>query len=163
MQIERGTFRVTPLDIALRGVLMKLDKDLRDNRAVVSYDKVSRDKLPTVSGDPERLGQVFEILIRNAVVHRGTADPRISVGVAPHPEGWLFSVRDNGPGLEPDYLERVFRPFERFNGNGFARVGPGLGLATCRIIVERHGGRVWAESQPGSGFTVFFTLPSLEE
>jgi signal transduction histidine kinase len=158
MQINRGTFQIVPLDIVLRGVLMKLDKELRDNRTMMSCDK-----MPPVSGDPDRLGQVFDILIRNALVHRGQAQPRISVVVQAHPEGWLFSVRDNGPGLEAAYLERIFQPFERLNGNGSDSIGPGLGLATCRIIVERHGGRVWAESEANAGFTVSFTLPRLEE
>ena len=136
----------------LRTVLARLDKELRSNDAKVSYDK-----LPRVSGDPDRLMQVFENLLRNALHHRGEAPPRIHITAEKQAEGWLFAVRDNGPGVEADYLESIFRPFERLHGR--QRPGPGLGLAVCRAIVERHGGRIWAESQAGAGSTFFFTLP----
>ena len=70
---------------------------------------------------------------------------------------WVFAVRDNGPGVEGAALERIFRPFERLKGGD--RTGAGLGLAISRAIVERHGGRMWAESKPGDGATFYFTLP----
>jgi signal transduction histidine kinase len=102
--------------------------------------------------------QVFEHLIRNALLHRGDAAPRIRIEAAPHDEGWLLTVRDNGPGIEASALERIFLPFERLKGKQLG--GAGLGLTTCRAIIERHGGRIWAESSPGDGATFCFVLPA---
>ena len=73
-------------------------------------------------------------------------------------DAWLFTVQDNGPGVETAYLESIFQPFVRLHGK--LKAGPGLGLATCRIIVERHGGRIWAESKAGAGAAFRFTLPA---
>jgi signal transduction histidine kinase len=153
LQIEKGSFRATAMEVLLRAVLAKLDKEIRDHEATVSYDK-----LPRVPGDPDRLMQVFENLLRNALRHRGQAPPRIHITAEKQAGGWLFAVRDNGPGVEPAYLETIFQPFERLSGK--ERPGPGLGLAICRAIVERHGGRIWAESNEGTGCTFFFTLPA---
>ena len=101
--------------------------------------------------------QVFEHLIRNALVHRGDARPQIHISACKRGQDWVFAVRDNGPGVDGTALERVFRPFERLKGG--ESTGAGLGLAISREIVERHGGRMWAESQVGDGATFFFTLP----
>ncbi len=84
--------------------------------------------------------------------------PRIDISACKQAEGWLFAVRDNGPGIEAAFLESIFTPFERLQHK--ERRGVGLGLAICRVIVERHGGRIWAESQPETGATLCFTLPS---
>jgi len=151
--IENGSFQPTPLNVALRTALARLDEEIRGNEATVAHDE-----LPRVSGDPDRLIQVFENLIRNALQYRGEASPRIGITAEKRGDGWLFSVRDNGPGIEADCLETIFKPFERLHGK--RHPGPGLGLAICREIVERHGGRMWAESKAGSGATFFFSLPS---
>jgi signal transduction histidine kinase len=153
LQTEEGSFQPTPLDVMLRTVLARLDKELRDNDATVTHDE-----LPRVTGNPDRLIQLFENLLRNAVRHRGESSPRVHVSVERQAEGWLFTVRDNGPGIDDACLESIFRPFERLRGPQLA--GPGLGLAICRAIVERHGGRIWAESKPGIGSQFFFTLPA---
>ena len=107
---------------------------------------------------PDRLMQVFEHLIRNALVHRGDAAPRVRIDAAPHDDGWQLTVRDNGPGIEPTALERIFLPFERLKGKQLG--GTGLGLTICRAIVERHGGKIWAESEPGEGAVFSFVLPA---
>lgn len=153
LQTDVASFQSTRMDVLLRSALKKLDKELRDSGAEVSYGE-----LPTVTGNLDRLTQVFEHLLRNALVHRGQAIPRIQIGADKQAEGWLFTVRDNGPGLEADSLERIFMPFERLQGR--ERPGAGLGLAICRAVVQRHGGRIWAESQAGSGATFRFTLPA---
>ena len=153
LQTEPASFQSTRLDVLLRSVLTKLDKELRACGA-----EVARGELPMVTGNPDRLLQVFEYLLRNALVHRGQAAPRIEIGAGKHVEGWLFTVRDNGPGVETALLESIFMPFERLPGK--PRPGAGLGLAICRAIVERHGGRIWAESQPEGGVTFCFTLPA---
>src|SRR5437016_3727754 len=153
LQIKKGSFQPTPMEVILRGVLARLDKEIRDREAHVSYDK-----LPRVPGDPDRLTQVFENLLRNALRHRGQAPPRIHITAETQADVWRFAVRDNGPGVEPAYLETIFKPFQRLPGK--ERSGPGLGLTICRAIVERHGGRIWAESNDGTGGTFFFTLPA---
>ena len=153
LQTEPSSFQLVRMDVILRLALAKLDPELRACEAEVEYGK-----LPAVTGNPDRLMQVFECLLRNAVDHRGRLAPRIRVGAAPHPEGWLFTVHDNGPGIEAASLETIFLPFERAPGKKPARAG--LGLAICRAIVERHGGRAWAESQPGKGAACSFTLPA---
>jgi light-regulated signal transduction histidine kinase (bacteriophytochrome) len=151
LQIDAGSFQSTRMDVLLRGVLARLDKEIRDNHAEITYDP-----LPRVSGNPDRLMQVLEHLLRNALRHRGPSAPRIHISAEKQAERWLFAVKDNGPGLEADCLESVFKPFERC---GKESTGPGLGLAICRVIVERHGGAIWAESNAVSGSTFLFTLP----
>jgi len=153
LQIERGAFRSTPMDVLLRAVLAKLDGELRDAGAQVSYGH-----LPRILGDPDRLMQVFESLLRNSIQCRGQNPPAIDITSEQRAGEWLFAVSDNGPGLEAAHLETIFRPFERLKGN--ERAGPGLGLTICRAIVERHGGRIWAESNAAGGATFCFTLPA---
>jgi signal transduction histidine kinase len=153
LQIRKESFQPAPLDVLLRAVLAKLDKELRANDA-----SVTKDKLPRVSGVPDRLMEVFENLLHNALRHRGQVPPQIRIAVERRAEDWLFTVRDNGPGIEAPYLDSIFRPFVRLHGA--QRAGPGLGLAICRVILERHGGRIWAESTDGAGSTFRFTLPA---
>lgn len=154
LQTGSRSFLLMPLGALLRNVLAKLDREIRVNGAEVTYDE-----LPRVSGDPDRLMQLFENLLRNALRHRGQAPPRIHISAATHAEGWLFALRDNGPGIEAANLESIFQPFRRVHSGEPA--GPGLGLAVCRAIVERHGGRIWAESRYGEGCTFLFTLPDV--
>lgn len=150
LQTNPASFQSAPMGVLLRSVLAKLSQDLRNCGAEVAYDD-----LPTVMGNPDRLMQVLENLLRNALIHRGHAAPHIDISAVRQAEEWLFSVRDNGPGVDAASLQKMFLPFERLQGPG-----PGLGLAICREIVERHGGRIWAESQPGRGTTFRFTLPA---
>lgn len=152
---DRG-FRPVPMDVLLRAAIARLQKEVRENQAEVTYDR-----LPRVSGDPDRLVQLLEHLLSNALRHRGPEPPRIHISAEKREGEWLFAVRDNGPGMEAGFLERIFNPFERLRGNRTG--GPGMGLATCRAVVERHGGRIWAESAPNQGSTFFFTIPALEE
>jgi signal transduction histidine kinase len=151
-QIDKGSFVLAPMDVMLRGELVRVGQELRENGAEVTYDD-----MPRIHCDPDRLQQLFEGLLRNALLHRGAAAPRIHISAEKQGETWLFGVRDNGPGIESAYLERIFEPFERLRGR--QAPGPGLGLTICRAIVEKHGGRMWAKSEPGKGATFFFTLP----
>lgn len=153
LQTASASFQSIRMDVLLRLVLTKLDRDLRACGAEVVCGE-----LPVVMGHPDRLMQVFENLLRNAFAYRGEAPPRIHVSAVRQGKEWLFAVRDNGPGVEPASLEAIFMPFERLAAAQGA--GAGLGLAICRLIVERHGGKIWAESQPGCGTTSFFTLPA---
>lgn len=152
LQTGVAPFQTIRTDVLLRSVLAKLDKELRESGADVLYGE-----LPTVTGNPDRLMQVFENLLRNALVHRGEVVPRIQISAGKQAEGWLFAIRDNGPGVEAASLDSIFLPFVRLQNK---ESGAGLGLAICRVIVERHGGRIWAESPAGSGATFCFTLPA---
>jgi two-component system, chemotaxis family, sensor kinase Cph1 len=155
LQIDPVSFQPTSMGVVLRSVLAKLKEELRHNDAEVTYGE-----MPRVLGSPDRLMQLLENLLRNAVQHCGAASPRVDISAERSPGGWLFAVKDNGPGVEADYLERMFKPFER--GQGGHRAGTGMGLAICRIIVERHGGKVWAESEAGGGTTLVFILPAAD-
>lgn len=153
LRIDAGSFQVAQIDVLLRLVLAKLRQELQAAGAEVTYDA-----LPRVSGNPDRLSQLLEILILNAIRHRGAEAPRIHVTAERQNGQWLFRIRDNGMGIEPAYLQRIFQPFERLRGK--SSPGPGLGLAIAKKIVEKHGGQIWAESQSGAGSTFFFTLPA---
>ena len=120
---------------------------------------LSHDELPTVAADPTQLTQLFQNLLANAIKY-GAAErpPRIHVTAVKRDGEWLFAVRDNGRGIAADDLERIFGMFQRLAVEGAPR-GTGIGLALCRRVVQRHGGRIWAESEVGQGSTFSFTFP----
>jgi len=124
--------------------------------------QIVRDRLPVVRGDQSLLTQLYQNLISNALKFRGATPPRIEVTVVKTHDGWELAVADNGIGLKPAYAEQVFLPFKRLHGRG-AYEGTGIGLAICRKTIERHGGRIWVESQPGRGARFKFTLPASEK
>jgi PAS domain S-box-containing protein len=119
---------------------------------------ISHGALPTVRAEPVQIGQLFQNLISNAIKYRGEAPPQISVTAEQQDGYWVFAVRDNGIGLAPDFVERIFVIFQRLHTRA-EYPGTGIGLAICKKIVERHGGRIWVESEPGDGATFYFTLP----
>jgi light-regulated signal transduction histidine kinase (bacteriophytochrome) len=121
---------------------------------------VARDGLPIVMGDPTQLRQLFQNLIANSIkFHRPDEAPRVRVAATPEHGRWAFSVSDNGIGIEPQYLERIFVLFQRLHSRA-DYPGTGIGLAICRKIVERHGGHIQVDSSPGEGTTFRFTLPA---
>jgi light-regulated signal transduction histidine kinase (bacteriophytochrome) len=119
---------------------------------------VSHDPLPTVMGDEMQLSQLFQNLVANALKFHRNTPPQVHVSAKRHQRAWQFSVRDNGIGIAPDYSERIFMIFQRLHSRS-EYPGTGIGLAICKKIVERHGGRIWVNSQPGTGATFYFTIP----
>ena len=115
------------------------------------------EEMPEVSGHEVHLTQLFQNLIANAVKYRREAPPEIHVDASQDGPDYVFSVKDNGVGIDPDQFQRIFGAFQRLHGREIP--GAGIGLATCRKIVEQYGGRMWVESEPGQGSTFFFTLP----
>lgn len=120
---------------------------------------ITCDPLPVVMANKKLLIILFEHLVVNALKFRSAAPPLIHVGVLSREDDWIFSVRDNGIGIAPQYFERIFQLFQRLHRRE-DYLGTGAGLSTCKKIVERHGGRIWLESTPGQGTTFFFTIPS---
>jgi signal transduction histidine kinase len=138
--------------LLLKNAIARLAPEIRASSGEISYAD-----LPKVTCDPDRMVQLFEHLLRNAIEHRGEAAARIGVSAREEGEEWIFAVADRGPGIDTGDLERIFRPFERLRKD---RKGAGMGLAISREIVAGHGGRIWAESAVGEGTTVYFTLPA---
>jgi chemotaxis family two-component system sensor kinase Cph1 len=139
------------METIVRSALARLDQEMRTAGGAATYNP-----LPRVTGDSDRLIELIENLVRNSLECAAAPPPEIRIDARQKEGDWLFSVTDNGRGVEPEYLEKIFLPFERLRANH----RPGLGLAICRVIVERHGGRIWAEPRSGSGLAVFFTLPA---
>ncbi|HDR9494609.1 TPA: PAS domain S-box protein [Burkholderia stabilis] len=138
------------LDSALNNLAVALEEAGAD---------VHRGLLPTVQAIPSQLALLFQNLLGNAVKFRRKDGPlRIRVGAEPCADGWLFRVEDNGIGIDAQYFERIFLIFQRLHTRR-DYPGTGIGLALCKRIVERHGGRIWVESEPGNGTTFLFTLP----
>jgi light-regulated signal transduction histidine kinase (bacteriophytochrome) len=127
---------------------------IEENGALVTHDP-----LPTVMADRPQLGQLFQNLIGNAIKFRGKEPPRVHISASRNGNGWTFSVRDNGIGIAAEYSERIFIIFQRLHGRQ-EYAGTGIGLAICKKIVERHGGRIWVESEVGKGATFYFILPA---
>jgi two-component system sensor kinase len=121
--------------------------------------KVTRDELPAVHGDPTQLLQLFQNLIGNAIKFRGERQPHVHITAEREDSKWLFKIRDNGIGMEPENYERVFLIFQRLH-NRESYAGTGIGLAVCKKTVEQHGGQIWVESELGQGSTFYFTLPA---
>jgi signal transduction histidine kinase len=112
--------------------------------------------LPAVTGDFEILTKVLRHLIGNAIAFCGAASPRVHISSRRVDRDWVFSVADNGPGVEPAFQGRIFEAFRRLHGKDYP--GNGLGLAFCKKAIEGHGGRMWVESTPGAGSTFYFTM-----
>jgi light-regulated signal transduction histidine kinase (bacteriophytochrome) len=105
-----------------------------------------------------QIGQVFQNLISNAIKFRGNEPPRIHISARQEGTEWIFAVRDNGIGMEQAFFDRIFIMFQRLHTRA-EYPGTGIGLAACKKIIERHGGVIWVESEPGKGSTFYFRLP----
>ena len=155
--VARGNYSIHsfPSASAVRFALANLDNNIRETGATVTVGD-----LPEIMGDRDRLAELFEHLIGNALKFRGPDPPAIEIAALRAPEGCLFSVKDNGIGILPKYRDRLFVPFRRLHGAEIP--GNGLGLAISKKIVEAHGGRIWIEDDGGSGVTFSFMLPGAD-
>ena len=148
-------FKRTRCEQVLSYTLQNLRGAIQENGAVVTHTP-----LPTVLADASQLGQLFQNLIGNAIKFCGNAPPRVHVSAERNGQEWTFAVQDHGIGIDPEHVDLVFEVFQRLHTEA-EYAGTGIGLAICKKIVERHGGRIWVESQVGSGSTFRFTIPVL--
>jgi chemotaxis family two-component system sensor kinase Cph1 len=146
-------FELTAVEKPLNKALNNLRTRIAESGAVITHDS-----LPTVMGDSTQLMQLFQNLIGNAIKFRSQEPPEIHIGAARLEDAWLFSVRDNGIGIDPRFAERIFVIFQRLHARD-EYPGTGMGLAICKKIVECHRGRIWVESELGCGATFYFTIP----
>jgi signal transduction histidine kinase len=149
---KREPFKLIDCHAILSQAIANLNVAIRENHAITTDDN-----LPTVTADPAQMKQLFQNLIGNAIKFRRDESPRIHVSAERKENEWVFSVRDNGIGIEQQYKNRIFEIFQRLHSRD-EYPGTGIGLAICKRIVERHGGRIWVESEAGKGSTFFFTL-----
>jgi PAS domain S-box-containing protein len=154
LSTEGRAFVPTNLEAPLKTALRTLQFNIREANAVVTSDP-----LPTLRVDDSQIEQLFQNLIANALKFRSERPPQIHIGARPEEDRWAVWVRDNGIGIEPQYFERIFQVFQRLHTRD-AYPGTGIGLAICKKIVERHGGKIWVESQPGQGSTFCFSIPA---
>ena len=143
----------TDMEAVLSQALLSTDRQITERSAIVTHDPLLR-----VCGDFETLTKVMHHLIRNAIEYCGTPSPRVHISSGRVDSDWVFSVADNGPGIDPAFHGRVFGVFKRLHGK--EHPGNGLGLAFCQKAIQWHGGRMWVESTPGAGSTFYFTLPA---
>jgi light-regulated signal transduction histidine kinase (bacteriophytochrome) len=150
-------FKVVDANIIFREARDNLAKALEESGAVIFQEP-----LPVVVGDEVQLLQVFQNLIANAIKFHGAEPQQIQVAAQRQGQEWVFAIRDNGIGIPPEHQERIFSIFQRLHHRS-EYPGTGVGLAICKKIVERHGGRIWLESQPGQGSTFYFSIPEGEQ
>jgi len=154
-----GKYELKQQPTDCNAVLQQVQKDLQaaiaESNAILTIDP-----LPTIFADTVQMMQLFQNLVGNALKYRGDAPPMIRVSARQQSKAWVFSIQDNGIGIEPQYAERIFEIFQRLHTRREYQ-GTGLGLAICKKIVERHHGHLWVESQLGQGALFCFTLPAL--
>jgi light-regulated signal transduction histidine kinase (bacteriophytochrome) len=139
------------------GVVENLQASIAANQAEVTIQP-----LPVVIGDATQLGQLFQNLLVNAIKFHGKRKPSIRICAKETSNEWIFSVTDNGIGIAPEYFDRIFIIFQRLHTiEDYS--GTGIGLAVCKKIAERHGGRIWVESVIGGGSTFYFSVPKREK
>ena len=146
-------FELSDCNAVLEQALLNLTTAIEGSGAEITHGL-----LPLVQGDEVQLLQLFQNLLANAVKFHGAGKPQIQVQATPEGRHWVFAFRDNGIGIAPEHQERIFQIFQRLHTRQ-EYPGTGIGLALCKKIVERHGGRIWVESEPGQGATFYFTIP----
>jgi len=152
-EVGRAPVEQVETEAALAAAIANLKGAIDDNKALITHDA-----LPAVQGNALHFIQLFQNLLSNALKYRGENTPLIHVAGVRQADEWVFSVRDNGQGIPAEYQAQIFELFKRLHGQDHP--GSGIGLATCKKIIEQYGGRIWVESQDGEGSTFFFTVPA---
>ena len=155
-RVGRGAEPFEPVDCGkiVKTVLLDLQAAISESGAAIHCGD-----LPVLMGDRVHVTQIFQNLISNAIKFRNARPLEIQIAAERKAEDWLFSIRDNGIGIDPEYFERIFVIFQRLHTHQ-EYAGTGVGLAICKKAVEGHGGRIWVESEPGKGSIFYFTLPA---
>ncbi len=151
-EVTESAIEPVPVAVALADAIASLQSAIAEVNAAVSFGP-----LPLVTANRLHLMQVFQNLIGNSLKYRSDAPPRVTVSAAEDGQQWVFTVEDNGIGIPPEYQAQIFGIFKRLHGSEYP--GTGIGLATCKKIVDRHGGTIWVDSEPGRGSRFSFTLP----
>jgi light-regulated signal transduction histidine kinase (bacteriophytochrome) len=151
-EVNRGPVLPVALNQVLELALANLADDIKECGAVVESDP-----LPSVLAHQTPILQMFQNLLGNALKYRGDAPPRVLISAEERGSECVISVKDNGIGIAPEYVEEIFKPFKRLHGPEYP--GSGIGLASCRKIATAYGGRIWVDSELGKGSTFFFSVP----
>jgi len=157
IETQPQTFTAVESEAVLASALSDLRTAIAERGATVTYDP-----LPLVWGDVVQLRLVFRNLLANGIKFQDLHPPNVHISAQARGSEWEFAVRDNGIGVAPQDRERIFMVFQRLHHQE-PYPKPGIGLAICKKIIERHGGEIWVESTPGQGATFLFTLPALED
>ncbi|MCU7496496.1 MAG: PAS domain-containing protein [Ignavibacteria bacterium] len=157
LSARNGSFGPVDCNKVMQKVLSNLRLFIQENQASISFER-----LPVISANSMQIEQLFSNLIINAIKFHDHDKPKVSISCSFQNKDWLFSIKDNGIGIEPDYHERIFVIFQRLHERG-EYPGTGIGLAICKKVVEHHGGRIWVDSEQGKGSTFYFTIPELQQ
>ena len=155
--IDRDGFKVLDAGKVIEDVKDSLCSLLKQHHAIIDVKP-----LPVIYADPSLLHQLFKNLLTNSIKYRGESTPKISIDCIAQGDNYLFSVSDNGIGIDPGYSEKIFDLFQRLHKNE-AFEGTGVGLAICEKIIRLHRGSIWVESMPGKGSTFYFTIPQKQQ
>ena len=155
--IDRDGFKVLDAGKVIEDVKDSLCSFLKQHNAIIDVKP-----LPVIYADPSLLHQLFKNLLTNSIKYRGESTPKISIDCIAQGDNYLFSVSDNGIGIDPGYSEKIFNLFQRLHKNE-AFEGTGVGLAICEKIIRLHRGSIWVESMPGKGSTFYFTIPQKQQ
>ncbi len=150
---KANKFENVDMEILLNNVIANLSITIEENGVNITHDP-----LPTIFADPGQMGQIFQNLITNAIKFHGPHNPEVHISAKKGDEEWIFSVKDNGIGIDPKHQNQIFEIFKRLHTKK-EYVGSGIGLSIVKKIIIHHGGRVWVESELGKGSTFYFTIP----
>jgi len=145
------------LEDALQRAMQNLSYVREDSGGTITYDE-----MPTIVADELQMTQLFQNLIGNALKFHGKEAPKVEVSAVRKDDNWIVSVRDNGIGIDPKYRDRIFELFQRLHTRD-EYPGTGIGLTIAKKIVQRHGGKIWMDSEPGKGTTFCFTIPAMTD